>query len=98
MNSTTFRTVLVLWLFLSGLVSMSDPTDLNYQAAPSVLEYAEDVDVGETKLKGLSINAPINTTFVICVTTGKALRDSPLHIALQSSSLDRYQLLSTYRI
>ena len=97
MNSTTFRTILVLWLFLSGLVSMSDPTDLNYQTAPSVLEYAEDVDVGETKLKGLSIEAPINT-FVICVTTGKVLRHSPAHIALQSSSPDRYQLLSTYRI
>ena len=76
---------------------MSDPTDLNYQSAPAVLEYAEDVDVGETKLKGLSIDTLINT-FVICVTTGKALRHSPLHIALQSSSPHRYQLLSTYRI
>ena len=41
MNNVTFRTILILWLFLSGLVSLSDPTDLVSQAVPAVLEYTE---------------------------------------------------------
>jgi hypothetical protein len=97
MNNTTFRTILILWLFLSGLVSLSDPTDLINQTVPAVFEYAAVGAVGETKFKVFSMNAPINI-FVLRAPADETLRHSLSRIAPQSSSPDRYQLLSTYRI
>jgi len=97
MNNTTFRTILILWLFLSGLVSLSDPTDLISQAVPAVFECAAVGDVVETRSKGLSMDAPSNT-FTPWVPIDETLRHSLSRIVLQLSSPDRYQLLSTYRI
>ncbi len=98
MNSTTFRTILVLWLFLSVLVSISDPTDLTEQGVPAVLEDVLDLRVGETKFKDLSLDVLITAVSMSGVANG-ILRDRrPSIVALQSSSPPRYQLLSTYRI
>jgi len=98
MNSTTFRTILVLWLFLSVLVSISDPTDLTEQGVPAVLEDVLDLRVGETKFKDLSLDVLITAVSMSGVVNG-ILRDRrPSIVALQSSAPPRYQLLSTYRI
>ncbi len=98
MKSTHFRTILVLWLFLCGLVSLSDPTDLARLADTAVIEYTQGVDVGETKLKDFSANVLASTLsmllsvdMVLPIPLAQTFHHSP-------SSLDRYQLLSTYRI
>lgn len=102
LNNTTFRAILILWLFLSGLVSLSDPTDLINQTVPAVFEYAAVEDVDETKFKVFSMDAHSNI-FVFWAPADETLRHSLSRISLsrivlQSSSPDRYQLLSTYRI
>ena len=98
MNSITFRTILVLWLFLSVTVSISDPADLTDHSVPGVIEYALDLKLGETKFKDLSHDVLI-TAISMSVSADGILRNRrPYIVALQSSSPPRYQLLSTYRI
>jgi len=98
MNSVTFRTILVLWLFLSVLVSISDPTDLTDQTVPAVLEYILDLRVGETKFKDLSLDVFITAVSMSVAANGILRNSCPYIVVLQSSSPPRYQLLSTYRI
>ncbi|TLY38742.1 MAG: hypothetical protein E6K60_00130 [Nitrospirae bacterium] len=97
MDNTSFRIALVLWLFFSVLVSISDPTDLTGQAVPAVLEYVEDLKIGDAKFKDLSIDVLLSS-FSISVATGTALSKSRPYLVLRSSAPDRYMLLSTYRI
>jgi hypothetical protein len=98
MNSTTFRTILVLWLFLSVLVSISDPTDLTDHSVPAVLEYVLDLRVGETKFKDLSLDMLLTAISMSVAADGNLRNSCPYNVVFQSSSPPRYQLLSTYRI
>jgi hypothetical protein len=100
MNSVTFRTILVLWLFLSVLVSISDPTDLDLtdHAVPAVLEYVLDLRVGETKFKDLSLDVFLTAVSMPVAADGILRNRRPCIVVLQSSAPPRYQLLSTYRI
>jgi hypothetical protein len=97
MKHPTFRAILVLSLFVSGLLSISDVNDLTNVTVPAVLEYVEDLDIGETKFKALPVDALLNT-FLIPMTADATLRHSLPYIVLQSSSPDRHQLISIYRI
>jgi hypothetical protein len=97
MKHPTFRAIFVLVIFVSGLLSLSDVNDLTSVTVPAVLEYVEDLDIGETKFKDLPVDMLVNI-FFISVAADAILHRSLPHIVLQSSTLDRYQLLSTYRI
>lgn len=98
MNSVTFRTILVLWLFLSVLVSISDPTDLSDQSVPAFLEYVLDLRVAETNFKDLSLGVLLAAVLMSVAADGILRNRRPCIVVLQSSSPPRYQLLSTYRI
>jgi hypothetical protein len=84
-------------LFVSGCLSISDVNDLTSVTVPAVLEYIEDLDIGETKFKALPVDVLVNTFFIPIAADATLHRSLP-YIVLQSSSPDRHQLLSTYRI
>ena len=96
MNSPRFRVFLVLWLFFSVLVSISDPTDLTYKTASAVLECDDELKLEETKLKDLGVDTLVGT-FSIFIVTEQPIADQAW-VRVRFSAPPRYQLLSTYRI
>ena len=97
MKNPTFRAIFVLLILVSGLLSLSDVNDLTSVTAPAVLEYVEDLNIGESKFKALSVDVLVNT-FFIPTAADATLRRSLPYVVLQSSSPNRHQLLSIYRI
>jgi hypothetical protein len=97
MKNPTFRAIFVLLIFVSGLLSLSDVNDLTSVTVPAVLEYVEDLDIGESKFKALPVDMLVNFSFIPMAADAILDRSLP-YIVLQSSSPDRYQLLSIYRI
>jgi hypothetical protein len=96
MNSPRFRVFLVLWLFFSVLVSISDPTDLTPKTASAVLEAVDELKLEEPKLKDLGVDTLVGT-FSIFIATEQPITHE-LWVRLTFSAPPRYQLLSTYRI
>src|SRR6266487_3114852 len=97
MKHPTFRAIFVLLIFVSGCLSLSDFNDLTSVTVPAVLEDVDDLDMGESKFKDLSVDVLVNT-FFIPTAADATLRRSLTYVVPQSSSLDRHKLLSIYRI
>ena len=100
MNSPRFRVFLVLWLFFSVLVSISDPTDLTNKTATAVIEDVDVLNLEEAKFKDHGVGTLVGTlvgTFSIFIVTEQPITDQ-LWARLTFSAPPRYQLLSTYRI